>query len=194
LLTAVEAVQAAHPTARMRLWAQDEHRLGLKPVLKRVWARRGRQPVVPVRPRYQWLYVVSFVEPTTGESFWLVLPTVNIPVFQQALDAFAQHIGVGPDQPVLLVLDQAGWHRSRRLVVPDGLHLVFLPAYSPELQPAERLWALVDDPIANRVFATLDDMTEVLVDRCQWLRSIREVIRGRTCFHWWPQLTTVSAQ
>lgn len=178
----------------MRLWAQDEHRLGLKPVIRRVWARRGWQPVVPVRPRYQWLYVVSFVEPETGETFWLVLPTVSIPSFQQALEAFADHVQAGPDRPVMLVLDQAGWHRSRRIVVPEGLHLVFLPAYSPELQPAERLWSLVDEPIANRVFATLDDLTDVLVDRCQRLRTMLDTIRGRTCFHWWPQPTIESVQ
>ncbi len=193
-MTAIEAVQAAHPTARVRLWAQDEHRLGLKPVIRRVWARRGQQPVVPVRPRYQWLYVVSFVEPQTGETFWLLLPTVSIPSFQRALAAFAQHVGAGPDHQVVLVLDQAGWHRSRQLVVPDGLHLVFLPAYSPELQPAERLWSLVDEPIANRVFATLDELAEVLVGRCQRLRLMRAAIRGRTCFHWWPRLATGSAQ
>jgi transposase len=172
------------------LWAQDEHRLGLKPVIRRVWALRGRQPLVLVRPRYQWLYVVSFVEPETGATFWLLLPTVSSASFQQALAAFAQHVGAGPDHQVVLVLDQAGWHRSRQLVVPEGLHLVFLPAYSPELQPAERLWSVVDESIANRGFATLDELAEVLVARCQRLRTLREAVRGRTCFHWWPRLAS----
>lgn len=193
-MTAVAAVREAHPAAQIRLWAQDEHRLGLKPVIRRVWVRRGRHPVVPVRPRYQWLYVVSFVEPQTGETFWLLLSTVSIPSFQQALDAFAAHVGAGPARHVVLVLDRAGWHLSRRVVVPDGLHLVFLPAYSPELQPAERLWSLVDEPIANRVFASLDELTEALVERCQRLRTLRETVRGRACFHWWPRLTGAYAQ
>ncbi|RTI19173.1 transposase, partial [Thermus scotoductus] len=61
----------------MELWAMDEHRLGLKPVYRRVWAPRGRTPLAWVRPRYRWLYVYGFVRPSTGESeFWL-LPTVN---------------------------------------------------------------------------------------------------------------------
>jgi transposase len=193
-VTAVEAVREAHPAAHVRLWAQDEHRLGLKPVLRRVWARRGQQPVVPVRPRYQWLYVVSFVEPETGETFWLLLPAITSGSFQQALEAFAQHVDAGPDRQVLLVLDRAGWHCSRRVTAPDGVRLVFLPAYSPELQPAERLWSLLDEPIANRVFATLDDLAEVLVARCQRLRTLRDVVRGRACFHWWPRLTGAYAQ
>ena len=58
---------------------------------------------------------------------------------------------------VLLAVDQAGWHTSSNLKLPLGLHLIFLPSYSPELQPAERLWTLVDEPIANRSFETLDE-------------------------------------
>ncbi len=193
-MTAIAAVQATQPVSPVRLWAEDEHRLGLKPVLKRVWARRGRQPIVPIRPRYQWLYVVSFLEPTTGDTFWLLLPTVSIPSFQQALEAFAQQVRVDPQHPVILVLDQAGWHRSRQLRVPPGLHLVFLPAYSPELQPVERLWALVDEPVANRVVASLDDLTALMVDRCQHLRTLHAVVRARTAFHWWPRLDDGSAQ
>jgi hypothetical protein len=53
------------------------------------------------------------------------------------------------------VLDNAGWHGPEGLAVPEGISLVFLPPYSPELQPAERLWPLVDEPIVNRHFASL---------------------------------------
>jgi hypothetical protein len=61
----------------LEVWAFDEHRLGLKPVYRRVWALRGKTPLAWVRPRYRWLYVYGFVRPSTGESeFWL-LPTVN---------------------------------------------------------------------------------------------------------------------
>ena len=59
-------------------WTMDEHRLGLKPILRRVWARRGHRPVVAVRPRYQWLWVYAFVRPATGETWWLILPRVNV--------------------------------------------------------------------------------------------------------------------
>ena len=56
--------------------------------------------------------------------------------------------------------DNAGWHGPKNLAVPDGIALAFLPPYSPERQPerqpAERLWPLVDEPVANRHFATLD--------------------------------------
>src|SRR2546426_7824551 len=80
----------------------------------------------------------------------------------------------------------AGWHTSSRLALPEGLHLLFLPAHSPELQPAERLWPLSNEPLANRVFNSLDELEQVQADRCRWLQAHPEIIRGRTAFHWWP--------
>jgi hypothetical protein len=86
----------------------DEHRLGLQPVLRRVWAKRGQRPVVCVYHRYQWRSVYCFVRPTTGERCWLLLPTVNAAVVSVALAPFAEQVGVGSQQRVRLVLDQAG--------------------------------------------------------------------------------------
>lgn len=176
----------AHPAAQVAIWTMDEHRVGLKPIVRRVWHKRGQQPLAPCRPRYQWLYEYAFVHPLTGETFWLLLPTVSTALFTQALAQFAAALGVGPALQVVLVLDQAGWHRSHELVVPDGLTLVFLPPYSPELQPAERLWALSDEPLANRVFASLDDLEAVLTERCRDLQAHPDLVAGRTHFHWWP--------
>jgi hypothetical protein len=71
------------------------------------------------------------------------------------------------------------------LAVPDGITLVFLPPYSPELQPAERLWPLVDEPVANKHFATLDDLDAVVAERCRRLDPA--AIKPHTAFHWWPK-------
>lgn len=170
----------------MELWAEDEHRLGLKPILRLVWAPKGQRPVVPVRPRYQWLYVVAFVCPQSGEtSFWLV-PALTTAVFQLLLHAFAQEQGVGSHKRILLVLDQAGWHISGELVVPEGLTLVPLPPYSPELQPAEHLWQLIDEPVVNRVVDSLEELEAILGERIRVLGERKEQIRSTTLFHWWP--------
>ena len=182
----MSVVAAAHPAARVEAWAMDEHRVGLKPILRRIWHRRGQPPRALIRPRYQWLYVYAFVAPTTGQTFWLLLPSVSTALFNQALAAFAAAVGVGPTFHVVLVLDQAGWHASHDLVAPDGLTLAFLPAYSPELQPAERLWTLTDEPLVNRTFATLDELQDTLSERCRWLRAQPTPVAGRTHFHWWP--------
>lgn len=183
----MDAIHAAHPTATLTVWAMDEHRLGLLPVTRRVWARRGQRPTAWVRRRYQWLYVYGFVRPTTGQSWWGLLPTVNAQAMSIALAAFAHDTGIDATHRVVLVLDGAGWHTATRLVVPDGLHLVFLPPASPELQPAERLWVLVDAPVANRTFADLDALEDVLVTRCQVLAADRRRLKAQTRYHWWPK-------
>jgi len=117
----------------------DEHRVGLKPVIRRVWAHKGHRPIIRVQQRYEWLYIYGFVHPESGASQWLLLPTVNVEVFSIALKHFALAIGAGPNLHIMLVLDCAGWHKSGELVIPEGIHLVFLPPYSPELQPCECL-------------------------------------------------------
>jgi hypothetical protein len=186
----LEKLRQTYPDACVELWSQDEHRIGLKPILRRVWARKGSRVRAVVRPRYQWIYLYGFVEPESGKTSWLLMPTVNTRAFSLALSAFAQEQEVGPSKHLLLVMDQAGWHRSRDLVVPEGLHLLFLPSHSPELQPAERLWPLSNEPLANRTFVSLDELEQIQAERCRWLQAHPLVIRGRTSFHWWPSLTT----
>jgi len=117
----------------------------LQPIIKRVYAPKGQQPVVSVNPRYEWLYVYAFVHPNSGRSVWYLLPSLNAAAFQVVLEDFARDIRSSSDKRVLIVLDNAPWHKAKALRVPEGLEFVFLPAYSPELQPAERLWALCDE-------------------------------------------------
>lgn len=170
----------------VELWSGDEHRVGLQPILRVVWAPRGERPVVPVRPRYQWLYLIGFVHPEGGDtSFWLV-PAINTVIFSAVLFAFADEQGVGERKRILLVVDQAGWHGADALEVPEGLTLVFLPPYSPELQPAEHLWALTDEPLANRTFTDISELEDVLSQRCRHLAEHPKRIRSTTFFHWWP--------
>ena len=126
----------------------------------------------------------AFVHPTTGRTFWLLLPTVSIVAFGMALQLFAQT--VGHNKHIILVMDCAGWHTSPALPCPSGLQLHFLPAYSPELQPAEHLWVLTDAPLVNQCFETLDDLQDTLADRCIWLQQHPDLIASTTHFHWWP--------
>lgn len=164
----------------------DEHRVGLKPILQRVWAPRGERPIAPVRPRYEWLYVYAFRHPRTGRNWWLLLPTVNVQTFNLALREFAKAHKLDATHRILLVLDQAGWHASAKVQRPIGLDLLFLPPYSPELQPAERLWRLSDEPLVNRTFATLAELQDRQAERCRELTKRPEVVGRHTGYWWWP--------
>jgi len=111
------------------------------------------------------------------------LPRVNIAWFNAALAEFARTLGASATHRIVLLLDHAGWHRSSNVIVPDGIHLLFLPPYSPELQPAERLWELVDEPVVNRSFDSLDELEDLLVQRCQTLSMMTRQVQERTYFH-----------
>lgn len=172
--------------ATVEVWGQDEARLGLKPILRKVWAYAGQRPLVTVHPRYEWLYVYGFVRPATGQTYWLILPLVNTAAMNLALAEFARDMGAGADKHILLVLDNAGWHSSQQLVVPTGIELIYLPAATPELQPAERLWPLLREAVANRTFATLDTLQDALIDRCLGLADQPAMIQTYTRYHWFP--------
>ncbi|MDQ3399206.1 MAG: IS630 family transposase [Deinococcota bacterium] len=166
----------------------DEHRLGLKPILRKLWAARGQRPIVRVQHRYQWLYLWAFVNPQSGQSVWYILPTVSVEAYSCVLKNFAESVGASENKHIMLVQDQAGWHTSKRLESPSGIELVDLPPYSPELQPAERLWRLTDEPLVNKTFDTLDQLQERLSERCALLLTQPELLSSETLYHWWPRL------
>jgi transposase len=161
--------------------------LGLKPIIRKGWSPIGERPLVEVHQRYEWTYLYSFVRPKSGEVHWLILPMVNAEVFSLALEHFAREVGAGTRKRIVLVLDRAGWHTGKEVEVPQGIHLEFLPSSSPELQPAERLWPLSNEGVANRHFEKIEELEEALIERCVTLCNRPEIIRSYTRYHWWPQ-------
>ena len=180
----------AFPKATVELWATDsldEHRIGLKPVLRRVWAPIGQRPIAVVQHRFAWRSLVGFVHPASGRTLFHLATSVSIPLFAVELAEFAEAVGAGPTRPIVLVLDRAGWHTSVKLRVPEHVHLLFLPSYSPELQPAEHLWPLTNACLVNRHFASLEELEEAQLAHCAALQQQPGRIRSTTRFHWWPQ-------
>jgi DDE superfamily endonuclease len=169
----------------VEIWAQDECRLGLKPILRRVWTKCGERPEALSQIRYEWTYVYGFVRPATGETHWLILPNVSKECFEIALKRFAKWVGAGKNKRIILVLDGAGWHKSFSLNAPCGITLLFLPPYSPELQPAEKLWPLLREAVANRSFENIEAIEDTIEMRCRYLAENQSVIQGHTLFHWW---------
>lgn len=175
----------AHPGAEVHVWAQDEARYGLIPTVRRTWACIGKRPPANGRRRYQWGYMYGFVEPETGRLFNLFADAANTYVMSAALQEFAEFAGLGPQRHAVLVLDNAGWHRSHDLEIPEGIHLCFLPAYSPELQPAERIWPLINEVVANRAYRSLEELEVVVGNRMEQLEGQSAVIKAHCHYHWW---------
>lgn len=186
----LRAVVTAFPQAQVELWATDEHRISLKPILHEVWRFDAQRPISPVEYRYERRYLVGFVHPALGRTVFHLASTVNISLFEVELVAFARQVGAGPRKQIVLILDRVGWHSSVRLRVPEHVHLLFLPAYSPELQPAEHLWALTDTALANRHFASIGEFEDVQAERCVALQALPDLIRSTT----WNQVVVSTSR
>ena len=116
--------------------------------------------------KYEWIYVLGAVCPQTGQSVGLLTPTINTDIMNIFFEQFAAE--VSPDIHVVMVWDQAGFHTSKKLKVPENVTIVPLPPYSPELNPVENLWHYLRSHYwANRVYADYDALRHAAVDAWQ---------------------------
>jgi transposase len=90
----VKSLEASYPEAQIELWFFDEHRVGLKPILRKVWQPVGSRPIALVSHRYEWLYVYGFVKPHPGETFWYLIPRVNTKWLNLVYKSFALDVGI----------------------------------------------------------------------------------------------------
>lgn len=138
----------------------DEMRLGQQGTLTNVWAPRGSRPAAVKQTRYEWVYLYAAVEPATGESVALLAPNVNTATFNVFLKMLDDEIR--PDEHVVLIMDQAGWHKSRMLRLPQSMTVLLLPPYSPELNPVENLiHYLRSHHLSNRAYDDYDALLDV---------------------------------
>lgn len=152
-----------------------------------MWTLPGQRPLAPVEPRYDWRYLVAFAHPASGRTIWHLADGVSTDIFAVELEAFAQAVGAGPRRQIILALDGAGWHTSPQVRVPDHIHLLFLPAHSPELQPCEHLWQFSDAPLVNCHFRDIADLEDAQMARCAALQQQPDRMRSATLFPWWPR-------
>ena len=177
-------IKQVYPDKQIEIWSQDEARLGLQPIIRRTWSPKGKRFIAKQTRKYQWIYAYSFVHPLTGKSFWLILPTTNTILMSMALKEFSEFIDPQRKKHILLLMDGAGWHKSKELEIPENIQIFPLPPYSPELQPVECGWPLLREPIANQYFDNLDKLEQVIAKRCRWLRKNPEILKGAVGFSW----------
>ena len=132
-------------------------RIGQENKITRRWARRGTRPRAPYDQRTKSAYIFGAICPERGTGAALVLPRCNSEAMQWHLDEIAAQVAPGAHAVVLL--DQAGWHTSSKLVIPHNFTLVSLPPRSPELNPVENIWQFLrENWLSNRVFTSYDDI------------------------------------
>lgn len=137
--------------------------MGQKNGITRRWAPRGSRPSAPHDQRTASTYLFGAICPAEGKGVALVLPRCNIAAMNLHLTEIAT--AVAADAHAVLLLDQAGWHMSGKLVVPPNITLMPLPPRAPELNPVENVWQFMrQNWLSNRVFTSYRDIVELCCD------------------------------
>jgi transposase len=143
---------------RTEIFFFDEGRFGLRSTILRYWAKKGTAIKVKVKQGYKSFYLYSAVSPYSGDNFTLILPGVCVYLMTLYFQKLEQYLN---GKRAIVIMDQAGWHRAKDLYIPENIRIIYLPPYSPELNPVERLWRQIKKVcIHNRIFDTLEEMND----------------------------------
>lgn len=151
--------------------------MGQKNTITRRWARRGTRPRAPKDQRTRSAYIFGAICPQEGKGAGLVLPKCNTQAMQWHLEEIATQ--VAPTAHAVVLLDQAGWHMTDKLDIPNNITLMPLPPRAPELNPVENIWQFLrENWLSNRIFKSYDD----ILDHCcfAWNRLIDQPWRIRS--------------
>ena len=167
-------------SGKVRLMFEDEAGFGRINKPKRCWCAEGVRPVVPCHHIREYRYAFGAVEPITGESFFLVMPSCDTTCTNIFLKGLSETY---PNDTILMVCDGAAWHRSKTLVVPSNVKLLPIPPYTPEMNPIEQIWKqLRTMGFRNEIFDTLKD---VVVRLCDTIRQLTaDMVRSITARDW----------
>ena len=128
---------------------------------------RGVKPICPFQQVFQSTYLFGAFSPINGASFLLELPFCNTDSFQLFLNKFSKQ---KPNELKVIVLDNGAFHKAKRLEIPKNIILIFLPPYSPELNPAEKIWAKFKRAFTNKLHKTLDQVSNFIMEQVQILK------------------------
>jgi transposase len=164
----------------LEVWFQDEARFGLMTTLRRIYAKRGSRPRGMSQIKYKWLYVWGAVNPSTGQSVGMISSGANSDWMNHHLQLISE---ATTSKHVILVIDQAGWHRSKDLKVPSNITLLLLPPYSPELNPVERVWLHMKTHHTDGIM--LDNENQLADRLCQsWNLLNKNTLKSLTGYKW----------
>ena len=155
----------------INIYCEDESRFGLLTRTGRVLTAKGVKPVCPYQHKFENTYLYGAFSPINGDSFLLELPYCDTDCFQFYIRELSKQ---NPGELKLLVLDNGAFHKAKRLIIPDNIIFIFLPPYSPELNPAEKIWWLLKQEFVCKSFKTIDQLGRHLA------RVVRKTIITKT--------------
>lgn len=159
-----------------RVFFFDESRFGTHSKIGHGWFQTGSRSSVKMKLGFQNFYLYSSVDINDGSNFSLILPNVNTGNMNVFLSKISKEYS---NDISILIMDGAGWHKSKDLKIPHNIKIVYLPSYSPELNPVERLWLYIKSNILrNKLYETLDDLQLTL---CSFIKSLSNDVVKQIC-------------
>lgn len=139
----------------VNLYYQDESRFGLMTHISKCLTASGVKPVIPYQHKFSTTYLYGSYSPINGDSFVWEVDGVNTTIFEQYLKEFSLH---KPNEYKIVVIDNAGFHSTKNIEVPNNIFLLRIPPYSPELNPCEQIWQYIKSRYKNQLFKTMDSL------------------------------------
>ena len=167
--------------------AEDEGCFGRITIPRRAWAPPGVRPHAPRQVEREYTYVYAAVAPAEGKMTSLILPTAAT----EMMNLFLEHVSKTYEKYfVVMQVDQASWHVTNELTIPENIRLIAQPAYSPELNPVEHVWEeLREKKLSNLALASLDEVIDKVCEGLNQLEDNPEHLRSLTYF---PHFRNVS--
>lgn len=161
---------------------QDEARFGRIGDVRTSWAPKGMRPVCKNQFVREYFYVYSSVSPDEGELFILILSEAST----EAMNVFCKELSkTYPERKILMFMDKAGWHVSKKLKLPENLSIEFLPPYSPELNPQENIWKYYrTNYFANIYFDSLKSVEDTLMNEIPILTKDKNKVKSIAGYGW----------
>ena len=160
--------------------AEDEGCFGRLSIPRRAWAPPGVRPHAPQQLIREYSYVYAAVAPAEGKMTSLILPSADT----EMMGLFLEHVSKTYKKYfVVMQVDQASWHVTKDLKIPDNIRLITQPAYSPELNPVEHIWdELREKQLANLALPSLDAVIDKVCEGLNQLEADPERLRSMTYF------------
>lgn len=168
------------------MYCQDESRFGLFTRNGKGLTAKGVKPVCNFQQVFKSLYLFGAFSPITGEHFEVEMPYCNTETFQVFLEKFSE---INPTELKIMLLDNGPFHKAKRLVIPENIILLFIPAYAPELNPSEKIWWKMKRAFTGKLHKTLDNVSEFISNEVQILskKEIKSICGFEylfTCDYW----------
>lgn len=167
----------------IKLFFQDEARFGRINNVNRCWVPKKYRPIVTQQFVREYTYAYTTVCPETGETYSIIAPRNNTELMNIFLTEVSTHYNY---YRIVMILDGAGWHISKDLVVPKNIRLLLLPPYSPELNPVEHIWDYIREQkeFNNHTFNSLDAVDDKLEIALKELHNEKEKMKSLCNFSW----------